>query len=185
MGGPSSPTPPFYLQCQCEANFLVGRSKFLGGYTHSFIYSTEMCGESSRSQGLGWCRDIAIKTRPSASWMFRGQAPLPCHPHNPSSLKKGQLACRRFPTCPLGTALSQAWDPSWSPSLPPHSPPWASAPDLYGLGSAWDRPRAREPPREPGSAAMRGGGGRGGKQRCVLKSASFWPRLNFQEAGFD
>lgn len=93
--------------------------------------------------------------------------------------------CLRLLTHPLGTARSQAWDPRGSPSLLPHHPPWASAPDLYGLGFAWDRPGAREPPGEPGSAAMRGGGRRGGKQRCVLKSASFWPRLNFQETGFD
>lgn len=65
-------------------------------------------------------------------------------------------------------------------SLPPHpllcpSPFWFQ----LCLGHA----RGTGAPREPRAEATRGWGGEGGKQRCVLKSASFWPRLNFQALG--
>lgn len=114
----------------------------------------------------------------------QGSGPSPLPPPQSLLAKEGAAGLPQVSNLPPRNSSQPGVGPKLVP-LPPHSPPWASAPDLYGLGSAWDRPGAREPLRESGSAAMRGGGGKGGKQRCVLKSASFWPRLNFQEAGFD
>lgn len=70
--------------------------------------------------------------------------------------------------------------PSLPPSLPTAHP--GLCPGALCFQLCRDRPGARAPPE-----LQRGqeGPGGAGQERCVLKSASFWPRLNFQGAGFD
>lgn len=80
---------------------------------------------------------------------------------------------------PLHVGMRQAGAPYSLPTAhPPPLPRILLVSALPGTGQGQGSPLGSLEPQP-----RRGWEGKRGKQRCVLKSASFWPRLNFQAAG--